>query len=64
MADDGGGVKTYPNSHYMFDSAPAISSLHSVTSTFAQSSPDSTGTWEDAYDIWLNGSAGRATRTR
>ena len=29
----------------------------SVTSTFASNSPDS-GTFEDAYDIWLNGTAG------
>jgi len=57
VADDGGGVKTYPNSHYMFDNSPEISSLNSVTSTFAQSSPNS-GTFEDAYDIWLNGLAG------
>jgi hypothetical protein len=57
VADNGGGVKTYPNSHYMFDNSPEISSLNSVTSTFAQSSPSS-GTFEDAYDIWLNGLAG------
>jgi hypothetical protein len=57
VADDGGGVKTYPNSHFMFDDAPKITALHSVTSTFAQSSPDS-GTYEDAYDIWLNGLPG------
>jgi hypothetical protein len=54
VADDGGGVKTYPDSYYMFNNAPKISSLNSVTSSFAQSSPDS-GTFEDAYDIWLNG---------
>jgi hypothetical protein len=60
VADDGGGVKTYPNSHFMFNNEPEISSLNSVTSTFAQSSPDSgnSGTWEDAYDIWLNGLPG------
>jgi Glycosyl hydrolase family 12 len=57
VANDGGGVKTYPNSHYMFDNSPQVSSLNSVTSTFAQSSPNS-GTFEDAYDIWLNGLAG------
>ena len=57
VANDGGGVKTYPNSHYMFDNSPKVSSLNSVTSTFAQSSPNS-GTFEDAYDIWLNGLAG------
>jgi len=57
VADDGGGVKTYPNSHLNFADTPEISSLNSVTSTFAQSSPNS-GTFEDAYDIWLNGTAG------
>jgi outer membrane biosynthesis protein TonB len=56
MNDGGGGVKTYPNSHMNFDNAPAISSLQSVTSTFAETSPG-TGTYEDAYDIWLNGVA-------
>ena len=35
---------------------PAISSLQSVTSTFAETSPG-TGIYEDAYDIWLNGIA-------
>jgi hypothetical protein len=51
-----GAVKTYPNSHRDFDNAPAIGSLHSVTSTFAESSPQA-GIYEDAYDIWLNGLA-------
>jgi len=55
--DDGDGhVKTYPNSHRDWDSEPAISSLQSVTSTFAETSPG-TGIYEDAYDIWLNGIA-------
>ena len=55
--DNGDGhVKTYPNSHRDFDSEPAITSLQSVTSTFAETSPD-TGSYEDAYDIWLNGIA-------
>jgi hypothetical protein len=57
VANDDGGVKTYPNSHYNFADTPAISSLNSVTSTFASNSPAS-GTFEDAYDIWLNGTAG------
>jgi hypothetical protein len=56
-ADEGGAVRTYPNSHLNFADPPEISSLSSVTSTFASSSPDS-GTFEDAYDIWLNGLAG------
>lgn len=51
-----GAVKTYPNSHRDFDNAPAISSLGSITSTFAETSPG-TGIYEDAYDIWLNGIA-------
>jgi hypothetical protein len=56
MNNDSGNhaVKTYPNAHRDFDSE--ISSLHSVTSTFAETSPD-TGIYEDAYDIWLNGLA-------
>ena len=49
-----GAVKTYPNSQRDFNQQ--ISSLTSVTSTFAQTSPD-TGIWEDAYDIWINGLA-------
>jgi hypothetical protein len=57
VADDGGGVKTYPNSHLNFANPPEISSLSSITSTFASNSPD-TGTFEDAYDLWLNGLAG------
>ncbi len=51
-----GAVKTYPNSHRDFDNEPVITSLHSVVSTFAETSPG-TGIYEDAYDIWLNGIA-------
>jgi hypothetical protein len=55
--DSGDGhVKTYPNAHRDFDNEPTISSLQSVTSTFAETSPG-TGIHEDAYDIWLNGIA-------
>jgi Glycosyl hydrolase family 12 len=50
-----GAVKTYPNSQRDFDD-PQISSLNSVTSTFAQTTPHA-GIYEDAYDIWLNGLA-------
>jgi hypothetical protein len=50
-----GAVKTYPNSQRNFND-PQISSLNSVTSTFAQTSPR-VGIYEDAYDIWLNGLA-------
>ena len=54
--DNGDGhVKTYPNSQRDFNNT-AISSLNSVTSTFAETSPG-TGIYEDAYDIWLNGLA-------
>lgn len=51
-----GAVKTFPNSHRDFDNSPQISSLSSITSTFAETSPGS-GIYEDAYDIWLNGIA-------
>jgi hypothetical protein len=50
-----GAVKTYPNSQRDFND-PQISSLNSVTSTFAETSPG-VGIYEDAYDIWLNGLA-------
>ena len=52
-----GAVKTFPNSHRDFDNSPQISSFKSITSTFADSGPGS-GTYEDAYDIWLNGIGG------
>jgi Glycosyl hydrolase family 12 len=57
VADDEGGVKTYPNSAYNFADPPEISSLAAVTSTFGSTLPAS-GEFEDAYDIWLNGTAG------
>jgi Glycosyl hydrolase family 12 len=53
ISGGGNSVKTYPNSHRDFDNPPKISSLKSVTSTFADTNPG-TGTYEDAYDIWLN----------
>ena len=56
VADDEGGVKSYPNAAYNFAAAPEISSLGSVTSTFGSTLPAS-GDFEDAYDIWLNGTA-------
>jgi hypothetical protein len=55
-ASGGGGVLTYPDSHLDVPNTPEISSLSSVTSTFADANPN-TGTYEDAYDIWLNGVA-------
>jgi len=57
VADDDGGVKTYPNSAYNYADPPEISSLSTVTSTFGSTLPAS-GDFEDAYDIWLNGTAG------
>jgi Glycosyl hydrolase family 12 len=51
-----GAVKTYPNSHRDFDNHPLVTSLNSVTSTFADSAP-SAGIYENAYDIWLNNAA-------
>jgi Glycosyl hydrolase family 12 len=50
-----GAVKTYPDVQANFNE-PKISSFHSVSSTFAESSPH-VGIYEDAYDIWLNGVA-------
>jgi hypothetical protein len=57
VADDDGGVKTYPNSAYNFAGPPEISSLSTVTSTFGSTLPAS-GEFDAAYDIWLNGTAG------
>jgi hypothetical protein len=51
-----GAVKTYPNAHMDIPGSPAISSLSSVDSTFAENSPN-VGIYEDAYDIWINGEA-------
>jgi len=50
-----GAVKTYPNAHEDF-SEPAISSFHTISSSFSEQSPH-VGIYEDAYDIWLNGVA-------
>jgi hypothetical protein len=55
-ASGGGTVLTYPDAHLDVPGTPKISSLSAVTSTFADTSPN-TGTYEDAYDIWLNGVA-------
>jgi Glycosyl hydrolase family 12 len=48
-----GAVKTDPNVQMNFNE-PAISSFQSISSTFAETSPDA-GIYNDAYDIWLNG---------
>jgi len=51
-----GAVKTYPNVHEDFGSAPAISSFTAISSTFSHVGPH-VGIYEFAYDIWLNGVA-------
>jgi hypothetical protein len=58
MNDDAGdgAVKTYPNVHEDFGSAPAISSFGTLSSSFAHTAPH-VGIYEFAYDIWLNGVA-------
>lgn len=48
-----GAVKTDPDVQMNFNE-PAISSFQSLSSTFAETSPD-VGIYNDAYDIWLNG---------
>ena len=55
QTDDAGAVKSYPNVQMNFSDVP-ISSLHAVTSRFAETSPH-VGIYEDAYDVWLNGVA-------
>jgi hypothetical protein len=57
MANDAHAtVKTYPNVQMNFSRHPAISSLGSLDTTFAENSPN-VGIYEDAYDIWINGIA-------
>ena len=55
QTDDAGAVETYPNVQMNFNDVP-IRSIHTATSTFAETSPH-VGIYEDAYDIWLNGVA-------
>ena len=55
-ADGKGAVKTYPNVHKDFNNSPAISSMSTLTSSFAHTAPH-VGIYEFAYDIWLNGVA-------
>ena len=50
-----GAVKTYPNVHRDYPRAP-ISSFDSLTSTFAETSPQ-VGIYNVAYDLWINGIA-------
>jgi hypothetical protein len=58
MNDDAGdgAVKTYPNVHKDFDTAPTIASFSTISSSFAHRAPH-VGIYEFAYDIWLNGVA-------
>ncbi len=51
-----GAVKTYPNVHEDFGSAPALSSFSAISSSFAHAGPH-VGIYEFAYDMWLNGVA-------
>jgi hypothetical protein len=51
-----GAVKTYPNVHMDFDSAPKVSSFSTISSSFAHTGPH-VGIYEFAYDMWLNGVA-------
>jgi hypothetical protein len=51
-----GAVKTCPNVHEDFGSAPPISSFNTISSSFAHTAPH-VGIYEFAYDIWLNGVA-------
>ena len=46
-------VLTFPSVQENFDSNPLVSSFHTITSTFAETSPH-VGDYEVAYDIWLN----------
>jgi hypothetical protein len=50
-----GAVKTYPNVHKDYASAP-IDSFESITSSFVETSPH-VGIYNFAYDIWINGIA-------
>jgi hypothetical protein len=53
-----GAVKTYPDVHMDFNSAPAVSSFTGITSSFAHAGPH-VGIYEFAYDMWLDGVAGQ-----
>jgi hypothetical protein len=52
QTDQQGAVLTYPNVQENF--SQAVSTFHTITSTFAETSPH-VGIYEDAYDIWFNG---------
>jgi hypothetical protein len=60
-ADTSTAVKTYPNVHvdyinWVTGVSPLLSNYHKITSSYAGQGP-STGIYEYAYDIWLNGFA-------
>lgn len=50
-----GAVKTYPNVHMDFNE-PKITSYNTISATFAQSGTPA-GTYEYAFDVWINGVA-------
>jgi len=50
------GSWPYPDQQLVFSKAIPINSLATLTSTYAETLPSS-GKWESAYDIWLNGKA-------
>jgi hypothetical protein len=56
QTDQGGAILTYPDVqlNYGTGSGTPISSFHSMTSTFSETSPH-VGDYEDAFDIWING---------
>lgn len=56
---DTADVNAYPNVHRDFD-APRLSSFTEITSRFASVGPRS-GTYNFAYDVWLNGVATRGS---
>jgi len=53
-----GAVKTYPDVHMDFNSAPAVSSFTAISSNFAHAGPH-IGIYDFAYDMWLDGVAGQ-----
>ena len=53
-------VLSYPNMHrdyhdWSTDAEPRIDSFDSITSTFEHRAPTGGGTWNVAYDVWING---------
>jgi hypothetical protein len=52
---NGGGIKSYPNSDYP-NINKAVNSLNTCSSSFNASTPSGCN-YDQAYDIWLNGSS-------